>query len=325
MQKLLVILASGIGSIVVGYIVQKILLKTAAFSGVVSRTDVLHASRLTKFTASFVIQPVAIVASFWTMNPAAVQLLFYPFLGVFAALLGGAVAVVFNRAFAIPPTRAASVFVSGMFANVLTIAGLIGFVFFGEEGYRLAQLFTMFIPITYYMIGYPVSNNIYRARRHIFRLDVQAIRDNPIILVPVGAMIVGVLLNLLHLPRPAFMNPLLAAIVPLISILLGFSIGLSLRLSTVGEYRREIVLIVLIKFLIVPAVIIPVAMLLGLHALADPVPFQMIIVLSVMPVAFNALVPPVVFGFDLDLANAAWLVTTAALIVIVPLLRVVLL
>ena len=39
-----------------------------------------------------------------------------------------------------------------------------------------------------------------------------------------------------------------------------------------------------------------------------------------MPVAFNALVPPSIFGFDLDLANSAWIVTTGLLAVIVPVL-----
>ncbi len=76
----------------------------------------------------------------------------------------------------------------------------------------------------------------------------------------------------------------------------------------------------LIKFLIVPAVMIPVGLLFGLHTVSDGVPFKMLVVLSVMPVAFNALVPPAIFGFDLDLANSAWVVTTASLIVIVPVL-----
>jgi predicted permease len=43
-----------------------------------------------------------------------------------------------------------------------------------------------------------------------------------------------------------------------------------------------------------------------------------------MPVAFNALVPPVVYGFDLDLANSAWIITTLGLLVILPVLYVLL-
>ena len=47
-------------------------------------------------------------------------------------------------------------------------------------------------------------------------------------------------------------------------------------------------------------------------------PFKVLVVVSFMPVAFNALVPPALYGFDLDLANSAWIVTTLALLVIVP-------
>jgi predicted permease len=39
-----------------------------------------------------------------------------------------------------------------------------------------------------------------------------------------------------------------------------------------------------------------------------------------MPTAFMALVPPVLYGFDLDLANSAWLVTTLALLIVFPIL-----
>ena len=51
---------------------------------------------------------------------------------------------------------------------------------------------------------------------------------------------------------------------------------------------------------------------------------MVLVIVSVMPVAFNALVPPVVYGFDLDLANSAWIVTTLGLIVILPVIYFVL-
>jgi hypothetical protein len=37
-----------------------------------------------------------------------------------------------------------------------------------------------------------------------------------------------------------------------------------------------------------------------------------------MPVAFMAMVPPTLYDLDVDLANAAWLVTTGLLVVVVP-------
>jgi hypothetical protein len=51
---------------------------------------------------------------------------------------------------------------------------------------------------------------------------------------------------------------------------------------------------------------------------ADGLPFKVALVLSSMPVAFNALVAASIYDLDLDLANSCWLVTTAALVVIMP-------
>jgi hypothetical protein len=45
-------------------------------------------------------------------------------------------------------------------------------------------------------------------------------------------------------------------------------------------------------------------------------------ILSSMPVAFNALIPPSIYDLDLDLANACWFFTTSALIVVLPVLLV---
>lgn len=38
-----------------------------------------------------------------------------------------------------------------------------------------------------------------------------------------------------------------------------------------------------------------------------------------MPVGFTALVPPSIYDLDVDFANAGWMVTTALLIVVIPL------
>ena len=53
----------------------------------------------------------------------------------------------------------------------------------------------------------------------------------------------------------------------------------------------------------------------------DGLAFKVVLVLSSMPVAVNALVVASIYDLDLDLANACWLVITGALIVVVPWLR----
>lgn len=75
------------------------------------------------------------------MNLSDVPFMLFPVLGLISVFLAGAVSLVVIRILKLPPEKAASVFTAGMFTNVLTFGGLIGFVFFGE-------------------IGYPVSHNI---------------------------------------------------------------------------------------------------------------------------------------------------------------------
>jgi len=48
-----------------------------------------------------------------------------------------------------------------------------------------------------------------------------------------------------------------------------------------------------------------------------------VLILSSMPVAFNALIPPSIYDLDLDLANSCWFVTTALLVFVLPALLVI--
>jgi hypothetical protein len=43
-------------------------------------------------------------------------------------------------------------------------------------------------------------------------------------------------------------------------------------------------------------------------------------ILSSMPVAFNALIPPSIYDLDLDLANSCLLITMALLVIVLPVL-----
>ena len=46
-------------------------------------------------------------------------------------------------------------------------------------------------------------------------------------------------------------------------------------------------------------------------------------ILSSMPIAFTALIPPSIYDLDLDLANSCWFFTTALLAVVLPVLLVI--
>ena len=110
----------------------------------------------------------------------------------------------------------------------------------------------------------------------------------------------------------------------LATVLFLFAIGLGLRLSRVSCYAREAAALAIVKFIGVPLLLVPLAALAGLGSIDGGLPLRVVTVLSCMPVAMTALVPPALFGLDVDMANALWIFSTLALVVILPVLYFVL-
>ena len=316
MGQLFFVLAVSIGSIAVGYALQLLL---TAFRLADSR-GLGALSRFLKLASFFFMNPVAILSTFWGLSLPAPSVLAFPLLGVFSVLLGAAAALAAIRFYKVPDEQAASVFTCGVFSNVVTFGGLIAYTMFAESGYGLAQLFTVLMSPAYYMIGYPVSSNIARGEEHVLRLSSENLKENPYLAIPLLGIAAGVALRFAGPPRPEVMGPIVAVLVPCVAGTLGLAIGLTLQFSRIRGYRREILMVLAIRHLVVPLVMIPLAWALGFGGVAGGLALKVIIVMSVMPVAFNALVPPAIYGFDLDLANSAWLVSTSTLVVVLPVL-----
>lgn len=316
MSRLVFILSVSIGSVVIGYIVRKA--RIGSFHIGERATGTI--SKYIKIISIFVLNLVPVIDSFWKLPLNTGRLFVFPLLGVASLIVGGGAVIVINRVFHIEPKQAASMFTAGMFSNIITFGGLTAFVFFGYQGYVLVQLFNMLIPFCNYSIGFPMSERISRGGGVAVALSPRVFREQPYLFAPIAAMVVGLVLDLGGLRVPHLLDAVSSVLIPVNSGLLGFSIGLTLSLGKVGRYPREIALISFVKFIAVPAIMIPIGVALGLPALLGGVPFKVLVIVSLMPVAFNALVPPAVYGFDLDLANSAWIVTTLALLVIIPVL-----
>jgi len=112
--------------------------------------------------------------------------------------------------------------------------------------------------------------------------------------------------------------------VPLGTVLLLASIGMALKFRRVQDYIKECVAVSLIKFVLVPVLTVSLAYLIGFDTIDKGLPLKVIFILSAMPVAFNALIPPSIYDLDIDLANSCWFFTTAMLVVVLPLLLLVL-
>jgi len=125
-------------------------------------------------------------------------------------------------------------------------------------------------------------------------------------------------LNLSGLQRPVFFEIMNGFFVPFGTFILLVSIGLGMRFSSVGEYLIEGLLVSLIKFVVVPVTAVTVAYFLGFGDINHGLPLKVVLIASSMPVAFGALVVASVYDLDLDLANSCWLITTAALVIVIP-------
>ena len=77
------------------------------------------------------------------------------------------------------------------------------------------------------------------------------------------------------------------------------------------------------KFILVPICIIPIAYGFGLAHLHDGIVLKTILIMAAMPPAFMSLIPPKLYGLDVNLANSSWLVNTGMLVIVLPLLYVV--
>ena len=149
-------------------------------------------------------------------------------------------------------------------------------------------------------------------------MSLASFKENPFLVLPFAATAAGVILRTTGVTRPEILSDVVAVIVPCSAATLGISIGLTLRFTRVRSYVREITAILLVRHLLLPALLIPAAILLGFGEISGGLPLKVTIILSCMPVAFSALVPPAIYGFDLDLANSAWMVSTGFLVIIVP-------
>ena len=274
--------------------------------------------RLQKLALLF-LNPVAIVGAIWLVSIKSAGLIALPFVGLFALLTGGALALGAARMLKMAPKKTGAIFGCGSFTNIGAVGALICFVFLGEMGFALVAIYKLFEELFYYSIGFPIAKYYSRTAPEERIFDrIKSLTGDPFIIVALSAIVLGGILNISGVPRPGFFKPVISVFVPLATIMLLSSIGLAMKFRRVRDYLPECVSVSVIKFALVPVLTTSLAYLLGFSRIEGGLPLKVVIILSSMPVAFNALIPPSIYGLDLDLANSCWFFTTALLVVVLP-------
>ena len=274
-----------------------------------------------QYIALLFLNPVAIVGAIWVVNIRNVRIAAFPFLGLFALILGGMLALGAAKLLKLEARKTGAMYGCGSFTNIGSIGALICFVFLGEPGFALVPIYKLFEEVSYYGIGFPIAKYYSGASSTEGKWDrLKGLTRDPFIIVAVSSILLGGLLNYSGLNRPSFYGTVNAVFVPLGTIMLLASIGMALKFRKVRDYARESVAVSIIKFAIVPVIVSMLAFFIGFNDFDGGLPLKVVIILSSMPVAFNALIPPSIYDLDLDLANSCWFVTTAMLIVVLPIL-----
>ena len=266
--------------------------------------------------------PVTYLGVYWTMDFHQIKLLLFPVLGIFNLILGGTIAIFIAGRIHMNNKDTGAFFCCGFFSNLINIGGLICFIFLGEEGYRLVPLYTFFIQIAYYSVGFSIAKyySMKGKQQNQNTFDLKAMLKDPFILVGLASIIIGLTFNVSGAIRPAFYTTIISLFIPISTILLLISIGLSMKFTKVKQYLKESILIAGVKFIIVPIVMVSIGFLLGYHKIDDGLPLKVLLILSSAPVAFHSLIPPSQYGLNLDLANSCWIFTTFSLIFLIPIL-----
>lgn len=285
-----------------------------------TETEINALRRRLQAAALLYVNPVAFGGAIWALNISDIRIIALPFLGAFAVTLGGVLALIAARVMNLDRKQKGVLVVCGSFTNIGSIGSLVTYILLGEPAVALMPFYKLFETFLYYGVGFPyaksMSNQTQETETTAQR--IKTVLSDRFVLVAISSMTIGLGLNLIGIPRPSFYPTLNSVLIPLGTLLLLSSIGMALRFGKMREYLPEAVVVSFIKFIIVPASVYLLGSVIGLGQVDGGLPLKASVVLASMPVAFTAMVPPTLYDLDVDLANTAWFVTTALLLVVVP-------
>lgn len=319
MLKLIIslgIIASGLSA---GYLIQQ-LVNAGKFHLPISLEQLRKT--LQKCALLFVL-PVTITGAIWVVHLESATIAALPLIGFGAIMLGGAAALLAAKWLKLPPYKAGAIYGCGSFTNIGAIGALICYLFLGEAGFALVPIYKIFEELTYYGIGFPIAkyhSTVKETPQDTPWARIVGLTKDPFIIVALTSMFIGAALNFSDIPRPGLFKVVNAVFIPLGTGMLLVSIGLSMKFKRIKYYGKECLAVAVIKFAVVPVIIGTLAYCVGYGEIDNGLPLKVVIILSSMPVAFNALIPPSIYDLDLDLANACWFITTASLVWVLPIL-----
>jgi len=277
-----------------------------------------------QFTCLAILNPIAFAGAVWILPTGNPGLFLLPVVGLGTLVAGFGGGFLGARLLHLGEPKATTFRMTISFTNLGNIGGLVLFLLSGEAAFALVPFYKLLEETWYYGFLYPYAR---RKAESLGRIPVatgkrknelvRALCD-PFLFTVLVAVIIGFSANLLGFHRPTWYATVNANIVPFSTFCFLVALGLGLRFSKLGDNLKPALVLVALKYTVMPLAGVAIALLFGFAS--TPIMLEAVLVLSAMPVAFSAVVPPTLFKLDLDFANTAFLVSVAGLAITVPVL-----
>ena len=257
--------------------------------------------------------PVLTAFSIWGLVPV-FDLVWLPAFGVLLHIIPGGLAWIWGRRKYTNSLDYGSYAISGFLSNHVTLGSLSAYILFGETGYAYTQMTLLFNSLLMFGFAYPLAQYFRKQHDHGagLKIDLQQILFNRN-QMPLVGMIIGIWLNWQGVDRPAGFLPVFDMMIHFSAWTFLLPVGYSMDFDEVRHFWRDALDITVIKCIITPLLTLVIA---G-SVIGDAVAFRTLILLAAQPTAVNAVIAMKLFGLNLHLSVAAFVLSTAVYLCLV--------
>ena len=220
--------------------------------------------------------------------------------------------------------RGAFVMACGLSNFGYTMGGLVCYLFYGEDGLALSQVYVVLWMPMVFLVFFPFANCFATGQEHKSTLRVIWKGIWHVRSLGLLGSVLGISFALTHVPYPAFLGRYqVLKIVVLAGVFITYGvIGLNLRLGEVRKYVRLYFAQAVVKFAIAPLLALLLITIFGLDY--NQLLTKVVLTLAFMPTAVIGVLICNVFGLNARLASAMFVINTLVfLLIVLPILALV--
>ncbi|MDF2633736.1 MAG: Auxin Efflux Carrier [Pelosinus sp.] len=261
-----------------------------------------------------VISTALSILSFWVL-PLRWELIWLPFFGILLSFIPGATAYLISKNKYDSSLEKGSYLASAILSNIGTLGGLCAYLLFGEAAFAYTQIVSLFQNLVLFLFCFPMAQ--YYRQKSDSSEDKQKLTFSTMFLnrnqLPVVGLVVGIILCISGVPRPVFLGVVFDPLVHIAAWTALIPAGYCINFSGMKEYYGTTLDLLPIKFVITPML----GYLVAREFFNDQVLLGTILILASVPTGINAIVTARLYGLNLHVSGAAFVVTTAVFLVLV--------